>query len=256
MNKLGKIAPIIVVVACLGSLYFIFTISGQKKDMTEQIAGLTSEKLQLESTLASTTRELSTTKTALEKTTDDLTTATANLSATQANLAEKTQEADTLKAQLTDTNKAFDQAKAERDVAQKTIKQIQDGLAGVGGNIGDIDQLRNGIVAQSEENKILGKQLLAMRDENQMLKQKVEELSTTPPNLRGRIAAVQDNWGFVVLDVGRDQHVTSQAQFIVYRDSKMIGKVQVLSVGATTCIAEILPEFERSGFRVGDTVIH
>jgi len=251
MNKLGKIAPIIVVVACLGSLYFIFKLSGQKKDMTAQIADLTTNKQQLESNLASTKKELSTTKTALAKTTEDLATTTTNLTATQASLTEKTQEADGLKTQLADATKALDGAKAERDSAQNDLKQIQ---ASFGGQ--DIAAIRSSTSALSDENKILGKQLLIMRDDNQALKQKVEELSTTPPNLRGRVAAVQDNWGFVVLDIGRTQHVTSNAQFVVYRDSKMIGKVQVLSVGANTSVAQILPEFDRTNFRVGDTVIH
>jgi hypothetical protein len=247
MNKLGKIAPIVVIVACLGSLFFVFKLSGQKKDMQGQIAGLTSEKQQLETTLASTKKDLSTTKTALQKTTEDLDATKGTLQATQASLAQKTQEADGLRTQLDGTVKELDQAKLDRDGAQKIIKDIQDSLGGQ-----DINTLR----ATADENKILGKQLVAMRDENQTLKKKVEELSTTPPNLRGQIAAVQDSWGFVVLDIGRNQHVTANAQFVVYRDAKMVGKVQVLSVGASTCVAEILPEFERTGFRVGDTVVH
>jgi len=251
MNKLGKIAPIIVVVACLGSLFFVFKISGQKKEMKGQIDGLTSEKQQLESNLASTKRDLSTTKTALSKTTDDLTNTTINLTATQAKLTEKTQEADGLKTQLDGATKELDQAKLDRDTAQNDLKQIQTSFGGQ-----DIATIRSSTSALSDENTILGKQLRVMRDENQTLKQKVEELSTTPPNLRGRVAAVQENWGFVVLDIGRTQHVTSNAQFVVYRDSKMIGKVQVLSVGASTSVAEILPEFQRGAPRVGDTVVH
>lgn len=251
MNKLGKIAPIVVIVACLGSLFFVFKISGQKKGLQGEVAGLTADKQQLESTLASTKKDLSTTKTALAKTTEDLNLTAGNLTTTQAKLTEKTQEADGLKVQLDGTIKELDQAKLDRDTAQKTIKDIQTALNGQ-----DISAVRESIVAQADENKILGKQLLVMRDENQMLKQKVEELSTTPPNLRGRVAAVQDSWGFVVLDLGQAQHVTSKAQFVVYRDSKVIGKVQVLSVGSTTSIAEILPEFQRSEPRVGDTVIH
>ena len=251
MNKLGKIAPIVVIVACLGSLYFVFKLAGQKKDMQGEIASLTSDKQQLESNLASTKKDLSTTKTALQKTTDDLNTANGNLTAAQASLAQKTQEADGLKVQLDGTIKELDQAKLDRDTAQKSLKDIQTALNGA-----DINQLRDSIVAQADENKILGKQLVSMRDENAALKKENEELKTTPPNVRGQIAAVQDSWGFVVLDIGRNQHVTANAQFVVYRDSKMVGKVQVMSVGATTCVAEIMPEFEKTGFRVGDTAIH
>jgi septal ring factor EnvC (AmiA/AmiB activator) len=251
MNKLSKIAPIVVVVACLGSLFFVFKIAGQKKDMRGQIDGLTTDKQQLESSLASTKKELATTKTALDKTKEDLSTTTANLTATQTKLTEKTQEADGLKAQLDGTIKELDQAKLDRDAAQKNLKDIQEALGGQ-----DIKSLTASVVAQADENKILGKQLMSMRDENQALRQKVEELSTTPTGLRGRIAAVQDNWGFVVLDIGHSQHVTANAQFIVYRDSKMVGKVQVLNVGPTTSVAQILPEFQKNSFRVGDTVVH
>jgi hypothetical protein len=251
MNKLGKIAPIVVVVACLGSLFFVFKIAGQKKDMKGQIDGLTADKQQLESSLASTKKDLSTTKTALAKTTEDLDTATNNLAASETKLAEKTQEADGLKVQLDGTIKELDQAKLDRDASQKNLKDIQNALGGQ-----DIKTLTASVVAQADENKILGKQLMVMRDENQALKQKVEELSTTPTGLRGRIAAVQDNWGFVVLDIGHSQHVTSNAQFVVYRDSKMVGKVQVLTVGPTTSVAQILPEFQRNNYRVGDTVVH
>ncbi len=249
MNKLGKIAPLVVIIACLGSGYFAFKISGQKKDMRGQIDGLTSEKDRLSTELASTKKDLSTTQTALAKTTEDLATATNNLRAAQAELAAKTQEADTLKAQLEASTKELEQAKADRDTAQSTLKQIQDSLAASGLDIRSLDQLRATIAAQTEENKLLGKQLQAMKEQ-------IEILTTTPEGTRGRVAAVQDNWGFVVLDIGRDQRVSSNAQFVVYRDAKMIGKVQVLSVGQNTSVAEILPAFQRNTPRVGDIVIH
>jgi len=60
----------------------------------------------------------------------------------------------------------------------------------------------------------------------------------------------------VVLDVGRNDRVQTNAQFLVYRDDKMIGKVQVNSVQATTCIAEILPDYRTDNPRVGDLVVH
>ncbi len=254
MNKLGKIAPIVVVVACLGSLFFVFTISGQKKDMTEQIAGLTSDKQQLESALASTKRDLSTAKTALTKTTDDLTNTTADLTSTQAKLTEKTQEADGLKTQLDVKSKDLGQAKTELSSAQETLKKIQEITQSE--DFKNVDQIRDKLMAQADENKLLGRQLIIMRDENNQLKEQVSELSSTPINLRGRVAAVQDNWGFVVLDIGRDQHVGANSHFLVYRDSKMVGKVQVLSVGATTCVAEMVPDYQRGAPRVGDLVIH
>jgi hypothetical protein len=41
MNKLGKIAPIIAIVACLGSLFFAYQLSVIKKTQQAKIAELT-----------------------------------------------------------------------------------------------------------------------------------------------------------------------------------------------------------------------
>ena len=250
MNKLGKIAPIIVIVASLGSLFFAFKLSSQKKDLKEQNTTLASGKQQAERERASARNDLQTTKTALAKTTDDLNAANANLQAAQ----EKVQKAEGLKAQLDDKTKELDRAKTELGSAQETLKKIQEITAS--DDFKNVDQVRDRLTAQADENKILGRQLMIMRDENKLLKGQVSELSTTPVNVRGRVAAVQDSWGFVVLDIGRSQHVTTNAQFLVYRDSKMIGKVQVLSVEASTSVAQVLPEYQRGTPRVGDLVIH
>jgi myosin heavy subunit len=250
MNKLGKIAPIIVIVASLGSLFFAFKLSSQKKDLKEQNTTLASGKQQAEKERDSARKDLQETKTALARTTDDLSAASANLQAAQ----EKAQKAEGLKAQLDDKTKELVQAKTELGSAQETLKKIQEITAS--DDFKNVDQVRERLMAQADENKILGRQLMIMRDENKLLKGQVSELSTTPVNVRGQVAAVQDSWGFVVLDIGRSQHVTTNAQFLVYRDSKMIGKVQVLSVGATTSVAEVLPEYQRGTPRVGDLVIH
>ncbi len=254
MNKLGKVAPIVVILASLGSLFFVFQLSGKKKDLTEQNTALTSDKERLDKDLASTRADLRTTKTALTKTTDDLNTASNSLQVAQDSLTQKTQEADGLKARLDAKSKDLDQAKTELASAQETLKKIQEITQSE--DFKNVDQVRDKLTAQADENKLLGRQLIIMRDENRQLKEQVSELSSTPINLRGRVAAVQENWGFVVLDIGRAQHVGANSHFLVYRDSKMVGKVQVMSVGATTSVAEMLPDYQRGAPRVGDLVIH
>ena len=198
--------------------------------------------------------ELQTTKTALTKTTDDLNTTSNNLQTAEVSLTQKTQEADSLKTQFAAKSKDLDQAKTELASAQETLKKIQEITQSE--DFKNVDQIRDKLMAQADESKLLGRQLIIMRDENRQLKEQVYELSSTPINLRGHVAAVQDNWGFVVLDIGRDQHVGANSHFLVYRDSKMIGKVQVMSVGANTCVAEMLPDYQRGAPRVGDLVIH
>jgi uncharacterized protein (DUF3084 family) len=252
MNKLSKIAPIIVILACAGSLFFTFKLGTIKKDLTQQRDQLTTDKQRLEGELTSTKRNLASTKQALETTQTDLATTKTNLSAREAELATKTQEAEQLKTQVAEKDQELQQTKTELATAQDAVKKIQDSLGGMG----SIDELRDRIVAQADENKVLGQQLMTMREVDQKLKDQIEELTTTPVNLRGRVAAVQDRWGFIVLDLGREQRVQPNAQFLVYRDTKFVGKVQVTSVGQTTCIAELLPQDQRGMPQVGDLVVH
>ena len=252
MNKLSKIAPIIVILACAGSLFFAFKLGGIKKDLNDQVASLTSDKKRLEKDLTTAKQDLASAKQALQAAQAELASANANLQAKQVELTQKTQEADQLKTQVTEKDQALQQAKAELATAQDTVKKIQETFK----DVGDMADIRDRVAAQAEENKVLGRQLVAIRQENLRLKDKVEELTLTPVNLRGHVAAVHDQWGFVVLDVGRTQRVSPNSQFLVYRDSKLVGKIQVMSVGQSTSIAELLPEYQHGKPRVGDLVVH
>ena len=66
---------------------------------------------------------------------------------------------------------------------------------------------------------------------------------------------MQDNWGFVIIDIGRDKSVQTNTDFIVSRDDKMVAKVQVRKVGDNTSVAEILPGFPKTQPQVGDAVV-
>jgi len=257
MNKLGKIAPIIIVIVSLGSLYLAFTLDSMKKAHLTKIASLSAD-------LTTTKADLSKTKGTLKQTQADLTTTKSNLVQTTATLAttktaldQKTQEASALTTQLTDATNQLAQTKADLDSAQATLKNIQDGLSSVGiSNINNIAQLRDRIVSMGEENGVLGKQLTLLHAENEQLKARVEELSTTPVGLRGHVAVVDGKWGFIVMDLGHSQRVQPSSEFLVYRDAKFIGKVQVVSVAANNCIAQILPDYLKHPPQPGDLVVH
>ncbi|MGD0059258.1 MAG: hypothetical protein ABSD58_07555 [Verrucomicrobiia bacterium] len=257
MNRLGKIAPIIVVIISLGSLYLAFRLDGMKKAHLAKIASLSAD-------LTTTKADLTKTKGTLKQTQADLTTTKSNLVQTTATLAttktaldQKTQEANSLQTQLTDATNQLAQTKADLGTAQSTIKNIQDGLKEVGiTNINNIAELRDRIVSMGEENGVLGKQLTLLHAENERLNEKIVELSTTPVGLRGHISVVQGKWGFIVMDLGHSQRVQPNSEFLVYRDSKFVGKVQVVSVAANNCIAQILPDYLKHPPLPGDLVVH
>ena len=257
MNKLGKIAPIIVILACLGSGFFGYELQVMKKTHLTKIADLTDS-------FNTTTAELGKTKSTLKKAESDLAQnksdlakASADLQATKVALDQKTTEADGLKTQMADKDKDLQQTKTDLASAQDTLKKITDGLMKAGiTDIGNIDKLSDKVVSLGDENKILGQQLTTLHAENQQLKEKLDYLTTTPVGLRGHVTVVQEKWGFLVLDVGQTQRVQPNAEFLVYRDTQLIGKVQIVSVAANNCIGQIMPEYQRSTPVVGDLIIH
>ena len=257
MNKLGKIAPIIVIVACLGSLFFGYELQVMKKTHLTKIADLTDS-------YNTTTAELTKTKSTLKKTEgdlaqnkNDLAKTSADLQATKVALDQKTQEADGLKTQVADKDQQLQTTKTDLASAQDTLKKITDTLKGLGfEDVGSIEKLRDKITSMGDENKVLGQELLSLRTDNQQLKEKLEYLTTTPVGLRGHVTNVQEKWGFIVLDVGQAQRVQPNAEFLVYRDTKLIGKVHVVSVAANNCIGQMLPENMHSTPIVGDLIIH
>ena len=257
MNKLGKIAPIIVIIACLGSGFFAYELQVMKKNHLTKIADLTDS-------YNTTTAELTKTKSTLKKTEadlaqnkSDLAKTSADLQATKVALDQKTQEADGLKTQVADKDQQLPTTKTDLASAQDTVKKIQDTLKGLGfEDINSVEKLRDKITSMGDENKVLGQELTSLHAENQQLKEKLEYLTTTPVGLRGHVTVVQEKWGFLVLDVGQAQRVQPNAEFLVYRDTKLIGKVQVVSVAANNCIGQIMPEYMHSTPLVGDLIIH
>ena len=257
MNKLGKIAPIIVIVACLGSLFFGYELQVMKKTHLGKIAELTDEYNTTSAKLTKTESTLKKTQGDLTQSKDDLAKTSADLQATKVALDQKTQEADGLKTQMADKDKDLQQSKTDLASAQDTLKKISDGLMKAGiTDIGNIDKLSDKVVSLGDENKILGQQLTTLHAENQQLKEKLDYLTTTPVGLRGHVTVVQEKWGFLVLDVGQTQRVQPNAEFLVYRDTQLIGKVQIVSVAANNCIGQIMPEYQRSTPVVGDLIIH
>ena len=257
MKLLSRIALAIAIVACIGAGFFAFKLGGVRDGLRKDVADLTTDKNKLTKDLADTRTDLTKTKQELTKTADELTNTKADLEGKKVELANKTQEAEKLQASVNAKTAELTQVKADRDTVQQAIDGIKKSLADAGiTDITSIAQLGDQIKAQAEENKILGQQLAATRKDSVACKDKVVQLTTTPANLRGRIAAVQDDWGFVVLDLGRDQRVQTNTDFIVSRDDKMVAKVQVRAVGENTSVAEILPGFPKTQPHVGDVVVH
>ena len=75
-------------------------------------------------------------------------------------------------------------------------------------------------------------------------------------SLSGKIVAVNPTWNFVILDLGKNDQVVEGLSMVIYRGEKMIGKVKVVTVDATTSVADLMPGTPAQAIEVGDQVIY
>ena len=76
--------------------------------------------------------------------------------------------------------------------------------------------------------------------------------------LEGRILAVNQAWNFVVLNLGDKNGVVGNAEMLIKRGDRLVGKARVTSVEPATSIADIVPSSVPHGESIqpGDTVIY
>ncbi len=257
MKLLGRIASVVVIVVGLATIYFAHQLKAQR-------GVLRVEKSNLTTSLTVTTNKLVATEATLRDTTTSLTTATSKLAATAAALdatnkvlVATVEERDKAKADLAPLTQQLQAATTELATAKEALKKAEENVAAVEKAQADkIDDYKKQIEVLTQENKVLGSNLEAARTDIKRLAAENEDLRVTPVNTRGKIAAVEERWDFVVLDVGQNQKVSRNTEFLVYRENEFICKVLTVSVSPNTAVAQILPEFQKGDPRPGDLVIH
>lgn len=79
------------------------------------------------------------------------------------------------------------------------------------------------------------------------------EVEATPP-LEGMVLVVNRDFGFVVLDLGKEDKLEVGAVLSVYRQDELIAKVQVEEVSEQTSTATVLPQWRSVEIREDDIV--
>lgn len=76
-------------------------------------------------------------------------------------------------------------------------------------------------------------------------------------SMRARIVAVNNDWGFVVIDVGEKEGITPDTKLLVTRGTQTVGKINTLSVQGNRTVANVLTDTLGVGMQPapGDTVI-
>lgn len=76
-------------------------------------------------------------------------------------------------------------------------------------------------------------------------------------SMTATIIAVNNDWGFVVIDGGQNKGITSDTRLLVTRGAETIGKLNIVSVEGNRTVANIVQKSVRNGLAVapGDRVI-
>jgi len=105
-----------------------------------------------------------------------------------------------------------------------------------------------------EENKVLGRRLTQTKAELDLLTGTIDKVPL-PPQLKGKIIAVDPKYEFVVLDIGETQGVLKRGEMLINRSGRLVAKVRILSVEPNRCIANVLPNWKQGEPMEGDVAI-
>jgi flagellar motor protein MotB len=180
----------------------------------------------------------------------DLETLKTDYSAAAEKADQQEKRANELETRLNQTTQQKNDAQAELARWKAFGKSIEDIQATIVENkklLGERDAL-------SKENTVLGRQIKVLQTELAIFKGENPKIEL-PPNLKGKVVAVDPKYEFVVLDIGESQGVLRRGEMLVSRSGKLVAKIRILSVDANRSIANVLPDWKRSEIMEGDAVL-
>jgi hypothetical protein len=205
-----------------------------------------------------TTATLNSTKKELDKT-------ATKLKQTEATLATTTEEKDRALAEASSQQKRADKVTDERDKARRERDDAQAELAAYKATELKPEEiiafrkqykgLQDSLQGAKDENKLLGQQIVKLKNELAIYKSPDTYVVPLPPDLRGKVIVNDPKWNFVVLNVGQDQGVLEYGELLVNRNGKLVAKVRVRSVQKDRSIANVLPGWQLGEILEGDQVI-
>lgn len=185
----------------------------------------------------------------------------AELADVQAKNQELSLSAEKLDKDLAATKNDLESTNSKLKVTQEQLQTYTDDLKGKKPNelFSEITDLSEKVKVAESENKLLASAKEKMEAELKKLRES-EELrrpgGTKSISLSGKIVAVNPTWNFIILDLGKNDQMVEGLSMVIYRGEKMIGKAKVVTVDATTSVADLMPGTPAQAIEVGDQVIY
>jgi flagellar biosynthesis chaperone FliJ len=119
-------------------------------------------------------------------------------------------------------------------------------------NEAQVSDAKKATEAKEGEEKKMQDQLEDIRTRIETRKKSFDRNSMT-----ATIVAVNNDWGFVVIDGGQNKGITSDTKLLITRGTTTVGKLNIVAVEGSKTVANIVQSSLRSGLAVapGDKVI-
>ena len=176
------------------------------------------------------------------------------------------------KIKLRNTQSTLDKTGKELEETQTKISEYKTKINDIPAGMSietineDINKLKS-VIADSETKSVqLQEQVTAKDTEFKRVQDQLEDVQRRIQDrkkffnlnsLSTQVLAVNNDWGFVVIQGGADKGITPDTKMIVTRGQQTIGKLNIISVQGSRTIANIIQESVRDGAGVspGDRVI-
>lgn len=186
---------------------------------------------------------------------------------TYADLKRTADELNVTKDELAQTKDQLERTQQQVVTLNETVTQKNAEIARQGDQIGQLEQDKAGLQVQIDD---LNTTVAKMEDEQQDLKDKITTLEQTvvelegltgqgnvkalPKGLHGTVVVVNKDWNFVILDLGSNDGLVPNAEMLIHRGDKLIGKVLISGVTRDLSIADINTDWVQGQVKEGDFV--
>lgn len=160
--------------------------------------------------------------------------------------------ADDLDSRLATSESARNKAQQALNRYENTGVTVEE-IVAMDRNLRDLTEERDVIQG---ENAVLARNLRQLQAELDHLVGDGTTEVPLPEGLSGSVEAVDEKWGFVVLNIGAEDGVLEHGRLLVNRDGKLVAKVEVSSVSEGRSIANVLPDWKQASVQPGDKVLY
>lgn len=257
---MGQILLIISIVVALLTAALGFVNRNKLNETTANLESTQTSLSQTKESLAKAESDLKTAQEQLESATAEKDQLATNLQSTKTQLEQASSKVSSLESQVNELNTQIAQLRED-------LKQKEEQLLAASGAAPAEDSSGN-VVADLQAQLSEKEQLLSSTEAKlaetaaqlKVLQEKEQQrlAQTMRDGLEGRILAVNPMWNFVVLNIGDRNGVIPNAELLVKRGTRLVGKVRVTSVEPSTSIADIVRNSVPPGFSIqpGDNVIY